>query len=53
MVDEKNINEYLLKVQKGFKQELPKIKAEIAVYEKKKAEGTLSSNPKIAPQFNG
>ncbi len=48
----KNIEEFLKDLKERIKLQMPKIREEIKVYEKKLKEGKLTSNPTPAPQFN-
>ena len=48
-----NIESFLKNLQRRLKKEMPKVRAEIKVYEQKLASGKLTKNPIPGPQFNG
>lgn len=48
-----NIEEYLKDLKKRLESQMPKIREEIRIYERKAKEGKLTLNPIPAPQFNG
>lgn len=49
----KNIEDFLTELKKQLKGEMPRIRKEIKVYEKKVKKGELTINPTPSPQFNG
>jgi intein/homing endonuclease len=48
-----SIEEFLKELQKKLKNEMPRIKREIKIYEEKLSAGKLTKNPTPSPQFNG
>ena len=53
MTSKEEIKTYINVLKKRLKNEMPKIRKEIKVYEEKLANGQLTQSPTPAPQFNG
>lgn len=51
MANEQDINKLKREIVKKLDKSMGRIRKEIAVYEKNKAEGKLKTNPTPAPQF--
>lgn len=52
MSKELRIKKYIHQLEVNFSKELPRIKNEVKLYEKKLKEDKLIRNPKASPQFN-
>lgn len=52
MKSNKKIDEFILNLKKRLSREMPKVKKEIELYEKRFAAGTLTKNSTPSPQFN-
>lgn len=52
MSKKQSLEELVKEIEKRFEKEMPRVRKEIAVYEKRLAKGLLKKNPKMAPQFN-
>ena len=53
MDKDQNIHLFLSDLKIRFLKELPKVKKQVKLYEKRAAEGKLSKLPTSSPQFNG
>ncbi len=52
MGTKQDIKAYISELKKRFKNEMPKVREEIRVFEDKLVNGELTRNPTPAPQFN-
>lgn len=48
-----SIRVYIQKLEMKFSKEMPRIRNEVKVFEKKLKGGKLMLNPTVSPQFNG
>lgn len=53
MTSKEEIKSYINELKKRLKNEMPKVREEIKVYEDKLSNGQLNNSPTPAPQFNG
>lgn len=53
MTSEEKLKIYINELKRRLKNEMPRVRREIKVYEEKLANGRLTQSPTPAPQFNG
>ena len=53
MTSKEELKIYINELKKRLKNEMPRVRREIKVYEEKLANGRLTQSPTPAPQFNG